>query len=210
PSYAFQVGAGRNWSKSFGMLLQFDYDHFGLQGATIANEGYIFNYCTVAESNAGECYPPGPAPAGTATPIDGSNHDWSFTLNPTFTLATEGSVGAYFVAGAGFYHKVTDFTTPTTQQYCYYYCQEVSVNETFDHYTSNAPGFNGGIGLTYKLSQFSNERFYMEARYVVTLNSQRHGVTAANVGTSPLTATDFYPANSNRTTWVPIIVGIRF
>jgi hypothetical protein len=210
PSYDFQVGVGRNWSKSVGVMAQFDYDHFGLQGATIANEGYIFNYCTSAEYNAGECSPLGAAPAGTATPIDGSNHMWSFTLNPTFTLATEGSMGAYVVVGGGFYHKVTDFTTPTTETYCYYYCQEVEANATFDHYTSNAGGVNAGLGLTWKVSKFSNERFYMEGRYVVVFNSQRTGVTPQNVAGSSLTATDFYPANSNRTSYVPITVGIRF
>jgi hypothetical protein len=42
------------------------------------------------------------------------------------------------------------------------------------------------------------------------LDSQRTGVTSANVATSPLNATDFYPANSDRTTFLPIKVGIRF
>ena len=44
PSWDFQVGGGRNFSKSIGVLLQFDYDHFGLQGATLANQQYIYNY----------------------------------------------------------------------------------------------------------------------------------------------------------------------
>jgi hypothetical protein len=69
---------------------------------------------------------------------------------------------------------------------------------------------NGGVGLTYKFSRFSNARFYVEARYVLMLDSQRTGVTSANVATSPLNATDFYPANSDRTTYIPIKVGIRF
>jgi len=50
----------------------------------------------------------------------------------------------------------------------------------------------------------------MEARYVYIPNSQRYGVTAQNVATSPLSATDFYPANSNRTTYIPVKFGIRF
>jgi hypothetical protein len=210
PSYGFQFGGGRNFNKVYGLLAQFDYDHFGLQGATIANQQYIYNYCTVAQYNASYCSPQGPAPAGTATQIDGNNHVWSFSLNPTFTIPSEGSLGAYMVLGAGFYHKVTNFTTPTLQEYCYYYCSEIVANSNFDHYTSNAAGFNGGFGLTYKFSKFSNERFYMEARYVYIPNSQRTGVTTANVATSPLTATDFYPANSDRTTIIPVKFGIRF
>jgi len=209
PGYDFQFGGGRNFNKNVGVLLQFDYDHFGLQGATIANENYIYNYCTVAEAPVADCTP-GPAPAGTATPIDGNNHVWSFTVDPTYTFATEGSTGAYLVVGTGFYHKVTNFTTPTTEQYCYFYCQEITANATFDHYTSNAIGVNGGVGATWKFNKFSNEKLYLEARYVLMLNSQRYGVTSANVATSSLAATDFYPANSNRTTFIPITFGLRF
>jgi hypothetical protein len=212
PSWGLQVGVGRSWSKTLGVDAEFNYDHFGLQGATIANEQYIDNYCTIAEYNAGDCNgaPEGPAAAGTATQIGGNNHVWSFTLNPTFTLPTQGALGAYLVVGGGYYHKVTNFTAPTTGEYCYYYCEEITENATFDHYTSNAFGVNGGIGLTYKFSRFSNERFYIEAKYVLMLDSQRTGITTANVANAPLSATDFYPANSDRTTYIPIKVGIRF
>jgi hypothetical protein len=207
-SWGFQAGVGRNFNKTLGVALQFDYDHFGLQGATLNNEDYIYNYCTIAEYSDGLCTPEGPASSGNAAQIDGNNHVWSFTLNPTFTIPTEGSLGAYVVVGGGYYHKVTNFTTPTEECDYYYGCGVY--NETFDHYTSNAFGVNGGFGLTYKFSRFSNERFYVEARYVLMLNSQRTGVTTANVATSPLNATDYYPANSDRTTYIPIKVGIRF
>jgi hypothetical protein len=205
PSYGFQIGAGRNFNKSVGVGLQFDYDHFGLQGATIANESFLF---TGATSGQG---------------FDGNNHVWSFTVNPTYTLATEGSAGLYLVVGGGFYHKVTNFTLP--QQECAdYYCEFViTVNQTCGaicHYTSNAGGVNGGFGLTWKFSKFSNERFYMEARYVLMLNSQRTGLTVADSTSPPYGTTsspgstytgyDVYPANSNRTTYIPIKFGIRF
>jgi hypothetical protein len=206
PSWAVQGGVGRNWSKSFGVMAQFDYDHLGLQGATIANQEFLYDYgCPAGTVTSGEC---------GVYPLDGNSHVWSFTLNPTFTLATEGSLGAYAVVGGGFYHKVTDFVTPVTAEgYDYYYGPyEYQANETIDHYTSNAAGVNGGIGLTYKLSKFSNERLYMEARYVVVFNPQRYGVTASS-STATLNAyqgNNLYPANSNRTTYVPITVGIRF
>jgi hypothetical protein len=203
PSYGFQVGGGRNFNKTVGLIAQFDYDHFGLQGATIANESYLYG-------TAGQGF-------------DGNNHVWSFSINPTFTLATEGSLGAYVVVGAGFYHKVTNFTLPTTgcaDPYCYYV---ITVNQTCGaicHYTSNAPGFNGGFGLTYKFSKFSNERFYVEARYVFVDNSYRAGLTVADSTSPPYgtptnpggtyTGYNVYPANSNRTTYIPIKVGIRF
>jgi hypothetical protein len=72
---------------------------------------------------------------------------------------------------------------------------------------------NGGLGLTYKFSKFSNQRFYIEGRYVVVFNQQKIGLTAFNANTpfgSSYTGFNYYPANSNRTTYVPIKVGIRF
>jgi hypothetical protein len=205
PSWGLQAGFGRDWSKTFGVIAQFDYDHFGLQGATLANESYIY---TGAANGQG---------------FDGNNHVWSFTINPTYTFPTTGSTGAYLVVGAGFYHKVTNFTLP--QQECAdYYCQFViTVNSTCGaicHYTSNAPGFSGGFGLTYKFSKFSNQRFYVEARYVFVDNSQRTGLTVADSTSPPYgtpsnpggtyTGYNVYPANSDHTTYIPIKFGIRF
>lgn len=195
PSYSFQVGAGRNFSQSVGVMLQFDYDRFGLQGSTLANQNILY----------------GTAGAG----LDGNNHVWSFTLDPTFSLVGQGSLGAYAVAGVGFYHKVTNFTLPANGVYCDYFgfCYQYQANQVVDHYTSNAPGVNGGLGLTYKFSKFSNQRFYVEARYVVVFNEQKVGLTAFNANTAfgrSYTGYNYYPANSNRTTYVPIKVGIRF
>jgi hypothetical protein len=44
PSYDFQFGGGRNFNKNVGIGLQFDYDHFGLQGSTLANQTTIYDY----------------------------------------------------------------------------------------------------------------------------------------------------------------------
>jgi len=204
PSYDFQVGGGRNFNQTLGLLVQFDYDRFGLQGKTLANEETIYNYCMLASAGAGQCL-------SQITNLDGNNHVWSFTLDPTFTLPTEGSLGAYAVVGTGYYHKVTSFTLPTTTEQCSAFgCGYFNVNETAGHYTSNAIGVNAGFGLTRKLSRFSNQRLYVEARYVFVANQPRAGVTAANVTTAPANATNLYPANSHRTTYIPITFGLRF
>jgi len=208
PSWGFQGGFGRDWSKSFGVIAQFDYDHFGLQGATLSNEEFIYNYpnyeganCTSGAQSAGYC----------VANLDGNSHVWSFTLNPTFTLPTDGTWGAYAVVGGGFYHKVTNFTQPTIEED--YYGDEFEVDANIDHYTSNAFGVNGGFGITYKFSKFSNQRFYAEARYVYMLDSQRIGITAQNVNSTfaaNYNGYDFYPANSDRTSYIPVKFGIRF
>ena len=193
PSYGFQVGGGRNFNKNFSVIAQFDYDNFGLQGSTIANQSELY----FGALNQG---------------LDGNSHIWSFSLDPVFNFYSSEGLGAYAVVGVGFYHKVTNFTLPEAA--CAdYYCQfQYLVNENVDHYTSNAPGFNGGLGLTFKPSRFANERFYVEGRYVFVDNSQRTGVTI-NSPTATLntyTGTNLYPANSNRTSYVPIKVGVRF
>jgi hypothetical protein len=218
PSYGFQFGGGRNFNKTLGLIAQFDYDHFGLQGATIHNFAYLYdNYypCSPADQYAGYCTP-------VTGILDGNNHVWSFTLNPTFTLPTTGSWGAYAVVGGGFYHKVTNFSIPTTGYYFDPYYGEIPymANQNIDHYTSNAIGVNGGFGLTYKFSKFSRERLYMEARYVFIPDSQRYGLTVANSTSAPYgtpssptslyTGTNLYPQNSNRTTYIPVKFGIRF
>jgi hypothetical protein len=194
PSWGFQAGVARNFNKTLGVALEFDYDHFGLQAAALANQNYLY----------------GTQGAG----LDGNNHVWSFTLEPTFSLPTEGTWGAYVVAGGGYYHKVTNFTLPTTGEYCDYYgfCYQYQANEVIDHYSSNAGGVNGGFGLTYKFSKFSNQRFYVEARYDVVFNPQRYGVTASTpIATlNSYTGYNYYPQNSNRTTFIPITFGIRF
>jgi hypothetical protein len=178
-------------------MLQFDYDHFGLQASALANQTSLYNTLL----GCGNC----------VTGLDGNNHVWSFTLDPTITLAGERSLGAYAVVGGGYYHKVTNFTQPTTEEECSIYgCGYFNVNSNIDHYTSNAGGVNGGFGLTYKFSEFSTQRFYVEARYVLMLNQQRTGITLANAATAPASATNFYPANSNRTTYIPIKLGLRF
>ena len=89
---------------------------------------------------------------------------------------------------------------------------EYEANATFDHYTSNAPGFNGGLGFTYKPSRFANQRFYAEARYVFVDNSQRTGITYNSSTTLLNTYAGFndFPQNSNRSTYIPIKFGIRF
>ena len=203
PSYAFQVGAGRNFNKNFALMAQFDYDNFGFQAQTLYNQQSLYNYyCPSGSSNC------------TIAGLDGSTHVWSFSLNPVYTIYSGEGLGAYIVGGVGFYHKVANFTVPSTgvgyDPYYGYY--QYTANQTIDKYTSNAPGFNGGFGLTYKPSRFAGERLFVEARYVFVENSQRTGISV-NSSAATLNAyqgNNYFPANSNKTTYPVIKAGIRF
>ena len=204
-SYGFQVGGGRNFNKNFSVNVQFDWDKFGINGATLGSQQNLYNYyCTAADAAAGVCPIAG---------LDGSNHIWSFSVDPTYNFIQGEKIGAYGVVGVGFYHKVTTFTVPTIGAVETLFGPiEYEENANFDHYTSNAPGFNGGFGITYKASKFSNQRLYAEARYVFIDNSQRTGITYNSSTTLLNTYAGYndFPQNSNRTTYIPIKFGIRF
>lgn len=198
-SYDLQVGGGRNFNKTYALLAQFDYHNFGFQGSTLTNQQNLYNFNL----------PPGQT---AINGLDGSSHVWSITLDPIVNLHSSDAVGIYAVGGVGFYHKTANFTVPAVGTYCdpYYGCYQYQANQSIDKYISNAVGFNGGLGLTYRLSRFAGERLYAEARYVYMANSQRQGYTLANITTANFNTNNFYPANSNRTTFIPVTVGIRF
>lgn len=192
PNFGLQVGGGRRFNKHLALPVEFDYDYFGSTRQTLANQSTIY----FGENGVG---------------LDGNSHIWSFSIQPTYTFYSGDAWGAYIVGGVGYYHKVANFTLPAVAEGCYgFYCGLYAANVNIDHYTSNAPGYDGGFGITYKLSHFSNTRLYAEARYVFIDNSQRQGVTINNYPTAPTDSTDFYPANSNRTTYIPIKAGFRF
>jgi len=215
PSWGIQGGFGRQFSKKFAVPIEFDYDKFGMTAQTLANQEQVYNLMA-NQYNAAN-----PGCAGTANgcavapnPLDGNMHIWSFTVDPTETFSQGDSWGIYAVEGVGFYHKVSNFLTPETETFFdpFFGPEAFTANQVIDHYTSNAVGFNGGLGVTYKFSKFSNERFYAEARFVYIENSQRAGISVANANSSPnnyLVANDF-PANSNKTGYLPIKFGIRF
>jgi hypothetical protein len=211
-SYGIQVGGGRNFNKNFAVLLDFDYDNFGFQGQTLTNQLNLYNTAIAIFDLDNNLSPTNPNYVPPLPALDGNSHVWSFTLNPTYTFYSSESLGAYVVAGVGFYHKVATFTTPEVglEQDEFGDVFEVAENGTVDHYSSNAPGFSGGFGVTYKMSRFSNERFYAEARYVFMDNSYRPGVTVNTISNANLFVANDFPANSNRTTYIPVKVGIRF
>jgi hypothetical protein len=213
PSWGFQGGFGRQFSKKFAVPIEFDYDHFGMTGQTLNNQLTLYNndinyFCSLP-ANAATCATNGVTDFST---LDGNMHVWSFTVDPTETFAQTDSWGAYAVEGVGFYHKVSNFLTPQTETVFdpFFGPESFTANAVIDHYTSNAAGFNAGLGITYKFSKFSNERFYGEVRYVFVANSYRPGVTVNSPVATTYNETNDFPANSNRTGYFPIKFGIRF
>jgi len=200
PNYDFQVGGGRNFNKKLAAVLEFDWHAFGIQTSTLNNLLAIYNGGNVQADLA---------------EVGGHGHIWSFTVGPQYTYYQGDKFGSYVIGGVGFYHKVTDFTTPETGEYCdpYYGCYEYQANATIDSYVSNAFGVNGGVGFTYKTSRFSDLKIFAEARYVYTANQSRPFFVDATDTTNPTTNANYFnafPQNSAKTTYIPLTFGVRF
>jgi len=184
-SYKFSVGGGLNFNKNFGVLLQYDYDRMNVPSSIIQGmqNAYVNNGLASASDVAG---------------LDANTHLWSLSINPTYSFQGAGRSGAYLVGGVGYYRKTTNFTLPSTSFFCdsFGFCQAYNTNQTVDQYTNGAVGVNGGVGLTYKVSNFSSNRLFAEARYVwVNNNGDKN---------------QFYPPNGYRTGYFPVTVGLRW
>lgn len=191
--WGFAAGGGRMFNKLAGVNLEFNYDHFGMTEAAV--HYYSGLYGDSSNTNG----------------FGGNVHVWSLSLQPVINLKAGEGWGAYVTGGVGFYHKVSNFTLPQQQVYCdpyYGFCQTYVASANFDHYTSNAPGFDGGFGFTYKISRFANERFFAEVRYTYMLNTYKPGLTVANAPT--YTGNNLFPENSQRTAYIPVKFGLRF
>ncbi len=204
PSWGLQVGAGRNFNKNFGVNLEFDWDEFGLQGNVLTQQGFVEDPLNQYSLQGN---------------TDGYSHIWSLSLQPIYNIKSGEGLGAYITGGVGFYHKITTFTTPEVGCDPYYYeiygvCIAISANQPFDSYTSNAPGVDVGAGFTYKFSRFANERFYAEVRYVDMFNQQKAGIDGSTYNNYAPTynypTSNLYPANSHRSSYLPVKFGIRF
>jgi len=199
-SWNIQAGAGRNFNKNFGVMLDFNWANFGIQTNTLNNLLSLYNSLGASDQNG-----------NPLSQLGGNGHIWSFAIDPIFNFAQRDRTSAYVTGGVGFYHKYTAFTIPTVGIACYYFCYQYQANQPIDWYTSNAFGVNAGVGYTYKFSRYANQRFFVEARYVYTANSRRpyYDTTGTNP-TSNVNYFNVFPQNSAPTTFIPITFGVRF
>jgi len=196
-SWDFGGGVGRFFNRNFGVMIDFNWANFGIQTQTLNNLLVIYN-------NLGAGF----------TQLGGYGHVWSFSLDPVYTVWQGDTSGLYVTGGVGYYHKYTSFTIPTVGVYCdpFYGCYSYPANAKVDWYTSNAVGFNGGFGYTYRFSRFGGEKLFVEAKYVYNANSRRpyyDGTHGTPVSGNP-NYFNVFPQNSAPTSFIPITFGIRF
>jgi hypothetical protein len=201
-SWAFQGGVGRNFNKNLGVLLNFSWANFGIQTHTLDTLLATYNRLLVA------------ANLQPFNQLGGYGHVWSFSLEPVYNVFQGDASGLYVTGGVGFYHKYTAFTIPSTAYYCdiFGFCYAVAANQRVDWYTSNAVGFDGGFGYTYRFSRFGSERLFAEVKYVYTANSRRPYWDGTGPNPVPSNPNYFnvFPQGSAPTTFIPITFGIKF
>ena len=189
PSYNFEIGAGLNFSKYFGVLGEYHYDHLGVTDAVINAQYNIYAQEILAQN-------------GDITQLDGLDanaHVHSLTIDPIINLPAGdrqggSKLGAYVTGGVGYYWKRTNFTLPQTVTDGFYVFTQ---NQNAATYSASGFGVNGGAGLTYALSGFSSERLFVEARYNwIKIDSSNNA--------------DDFPYNRRNTEYIPVTVGLRF
>lgn len=155
--YNLSLGAGWNFNKILGALIEYQFVDDKIPGKTLAAVGAPGGYTRV----------------------------WSFTVDPVVNLPTTGNFGAYVTGGGGFYRKVVTFTTPVPVLYCDYfgYCFIGSQNVVIGHFSSNQGGMNIGGGLTWKaFGPDSKAKLFAEARYL-WVDSPSASATQQGTGT---------------------------
>ena len=139
--YNFKLGGGWNFSRRFGVLVEYEFNHNGIPENVLRAVG---------------------AP-------DGHVHLWGFGVDPIVYYKTSGRWGGYVTGGAGFTRKSTAFTATvfTGQYYCdfYGYCYPNYATVDLGHFSSNQVGLNIGTGVTHNIGD-SGAKLYAEVRYL--------------------------------------------
>jgi len=170
------VGAGYIFNQNLSLNLEYQFIDSKVPGAVIAEAG--------------------------AT--GGHDHIWSLTLDPVFEFNPKSSMDFYATGGYGFYRKVTSFTDPQQQQFCYYfYCGIQTQNVVVGHFSSNQGGWSIGGGIQHRFGGWNGDgkmKIFAEARYLDVLSpavtTEPNGLGTTTVGAD--------------TKIIPVTVGLRF
>jgi hypothetical protein len=135
------VGGGFNFSQYVGAMIDLNYNHFGINSATLSNVGF---------------------PGGDVSVF-------SATLDPVIHLTPHGHFDFYVTGGGGIYHQYQDFTAPTVSAITGYnpffgfYSAAVPTTTVLASYSVNKPGIDAGAGLAFGTKWHG--KFFAEARY---------------------------------------------
>jgi len=156
------VGAGYNMSRRNAIVVEFMWNRLFVSSETLAPLRLALH----------------------SSSLNGHGNLYAFTANYRFEM-TGRSLGAYFIAGGGFYyrnanlsqHVVTGTATACTREWLFwgFTCTSgtVSSDQTLASASSGTLGGNGGIGFTVKVGE-PRYRLYFEARYHYATTTRRN------------------------------------
>jgi opacity protein-like surface antigen len=155
----FQVGAGYNFNRFFGITGNFMFHQLGITGRELLRLNVP----------------------------DGNGRAYTFTVDPTFRLPLGQHWSVYVVAGGGWLRRTIEFTQPTSAAtfvfdpwWGYFGPVLVPVNQILGSVTSNAGAFDVGAGINVPLP-VPRLHIFLESRYV-------HGFTEnSNTTIVPIT-----------------------
>jgi opacity protein-like surface antigen len=138
--WSMQAGAGYNFLPYFGTMLDFNFNSFGINGATLSD---------------------------LSVP-DGSVHVWSFTLDPVVHFQPKGRVSPYIIGGGGIFHRVDEFAQPSggfvsAPTPVAYFSDSMMGDRVLGYHSLNKPGIDIGAGVDFETKW--RLKIYAEARY---------------------------------------------
>jgi hypothetical protein len=145
------AGAGINFSKYFGTMVDLGYNRFGINGMTLSRAGFP----------------------------DGNVSVFSATLDPVVHLNASSHVDAYLIGGGGLYHTMQEFTQPSVSAFTAFdpffgfYNVAVPTTQVLSSYSVNKPGVN--IGAGFAIGTKWHGKIFAEARYNrIFMGNDRH------------------------------------
>ena len=139
----FTAGAGVNFVRHAGIVGEFTYNSFGINGATLQTLQFP----------------------------NGDSHIWAITADPIVRLNPSGPIDLYLIGGGGVYHRLVEFTQPTVATvtafdpfFGIFFPATVPANQVLRSFSVTKGGVNGGAGLTVRLGR-GNAKLFAEARY---------------------------------------------
>jgi hypothetical protein len=145
------TGAGVNFSKYFGTMIDVGYNRFGINSNTLNQSGFH----------------------------EGNVSVFSATLDPIVHLNASSHIDMYLIGGGGLYHTTQEFTQPSVAAFTRFdpffgfYSVLVPTNQVLSSYAVNKPGLN--IGAGFAIGTKWHGKFFAEARYNrIFMGNDRH------------------------------------
>ena len=138
------TGGGYNFTPDLGILGEFGFNQLGVSSNVLTS---------------------------LAVP-NGSMRIYSVTANPIVHLNPHGRFDAYVIGGGGFYRRTIELTEPSIVTVPAYepflgvfFPMAISLNNVVASFTQNKGGLNIGGGLTVRVREDSEAKFFVETRY---------------------------------------------